>query len=230
MTVQNALLSGVTGLICEMDDALVFGSAEKEHDERLHKVLRIMQKCKLTLNGEKSEFTKQFVKFLGHIIDFHGVPNKVKAIHDMPPPASTTELRRFLGMAHRLGKFSQESTDVPAPRHALLRKNAPCSWEQQQKDLFLCVKRLCSSTGNLCFYDRCKPTIVSADASSFGLGCVLMRRQETDNWKPVSFASRALTRAKKRYAQIERGPRRHVGMWTFFRLPNRLKFRNKNKP
>jgi len=55
-----------------MDDVLVFGSTEQECKERLCKVLRVMQKCGLTLN-EKCEFGKRSVKFLGHITDGNGV-------------------------------------------------------------------------------------------------------------------------------------------------------------
>ena len=46
-------------------------------------------------------------------------------------------------------------------------------------------------------------TKISADASSHGLGAVLM--QEVNSyWKPVAFASRAMTETECRYAQIEK--------------------------
>jgi len=38
-----------------MDDVLIFGSSEQEHDEHLCEVLRIMHKSGLTLN-DKCEF------------------------------------------------------------------------------------------------------------------------------------------------------------------------------
>ena len=193
-----------------------------------------MQKCGLTLNAEKCEFCKQSIQLLGHIIDIHGIrayPDKVKAIVDMLPPANTTEVRRFLGMANQLGTFSQELADASAPLHALLRKNMPYYWEQQQNDLLVCVKRWRSLTGNLCLYDRCKRTIVSADASSFVLGCVLMQRQEIEDWKRVSFASRALTQAEKRYAQI--GKEALAITWAcerFSDYPIGLNFETKTRP
>ena len=49
------------------------------------------------------------IKFLGHIIDKEGLradPDKTAAIVKMEPPKSVSELRRFLGMANQLGKFS----------------------------------------------------------------------------------------------------------------------------
>ena len=44
---------------------------------------------------------------------------------------------------------------------------------------------------------------VSADSSSYGLGAVLMQ-EHSQVWKPVSFASRALTATEMRYAQVEK--------------------------
>ena len=44
---------------------------------------------------------------------------------------------------------------------------------------------------------------LATDASSYGLGAVLMQRQEQD-WRSVAYASRAMTETERRYAQIEK--------------------------
>ena len=55
------------------------------------------------------------------------------------------------------------------------------------------------STSILGYYDPSKPLCLSVDASSKGLGAVLLQDE-----KPLAYASRALTPTQQRYAQIEK--------------------------
>ena len=68
----SQILEGVDGVICHMDDILLYASNEATHDERLREVLGRLQEAGLTLN-EKCEFNKTSIRLLGHIIDSSGV-------------------------------------------------------------------------------------------------------------------------------------------------------------
>ncbi|XP_064469720.1 uncharacterized protein K02A2.6-like [Ornithodoros turicata] len=48
------------------------------------------------------------------------------------------------------------------------------------------------------------PTVLSADASSYGLGGVLSQVQRNGELKPVAYASRSLNSAESRYSQVEK--------------------------
>ena len=64
-------------------------------------------------------------------------------------------------------------------------------------------KELCA-TPTLAWYDATKPMIISADASSYGLGATLQQEEGNGNRKVVAYASRSMTDCESRYAQIEK--------------------------
>ncbi|KAK3522628.1 hypothetical protein QTP86_028199, partial [Hemibagrus guttatus] len=51
-----------------LDDILVWGKDQQQHDDRLHTVLNKLQAAGVTLNMEKCELEKREIKFLGHIL------------------------------------------------------------------------------------------------------------------------------------------------------------------
>lgn len=56
---MSAILTGLDGVVCMIDDVLVHGRTQEEHDCRLAAVLERIRKAGVTLNGEKCEFLKQ---------------------------------------------------------------------------------------------------------------------------------------------------------------------------
>ena len=105
---MSTILDSLAGVLCLMDDILIFGKDQKEHDTRLTTALEKIQAAGVTLNKEKCEFNKTSLTFLGHTIDEKGIspdPQKADAISKMASPKSTTELRRFMGMVNQLGEI-----------------------------------------------------------------------------------------------------------------------------
>jgi len=99
----------IEGVVCLVDDILVSGKTQEEHDQRLRVVLTHLKKAGLTLGLAKCEINKNSVKFLGQLVDETGVrpdPDKVRAIQLMKPPTTVSELRRFLGVVNQQSKFS----------------------------------------------------------------------------------------------------------------------------
>ena len=141
------------------------------------------------------------MKFLGHLIGQDGVradPEKTSAISDMETPQSVSDLTRFLGMVNQLGKFSLQSTIARAAKHQASLVMGP----RTETSTWPCQGGVVKTT-TLALYNPQAELKVSADASSFGLGAVLFQKDK-DNWKPVAYASRSMSKTERRYAQIEK--------------------------
>ena len=204
---MSEILLGLDGVVCMMDDVLIFGPNQEIHDMRLKAVLQRVKSAGVTLNRDKCVFSQSSVKFLGQIVDAQGVrpdPNKVTAIRGMAAPMNTTELRRYLGMINQLSKFTPNIAELTKPLRELLSKKNEWTWNEIHQKAFSKLKDEVSTQPVLALYSPKLDTIVSADASSYGIGAVLLQRQLDGSVKPVSYASRSLTPTEQKYAQIEK--------------------------
>ena len=69
---MSTILEGLEGVVCQMDDVLVFGRTTAEHDKRLMAVLKRIEEAGATLNRDKCSFGQRQIKFLGHVITQEG--------------------------------------------------------------------------------------------------------------------------------------------------------------
>ncbi|KAJ8377185.1 hypothetical protein SKAU_G00077650 [Synaphobranchus kaupii] len=197
---------GLEGVVCHIDDVLVWGRTQEEHDTRLHAVLGRIEKAGITLNVEKCDLSKKEVTFLGHVISTSGIgpdPTKTEAVRGMKEPTNVSEMRSFLGMVNQLGKFIPRLAERDKALRDLLSKKNCWLWGTDQARAFQDLKDALSSPPVLAMYDPNRESKVSADASSYGLGAVLLQEAE-GGWRPVAYVSRSLTPTEQRYAHVEK--------------------------
>ena len=204
---MTQILQGLEGVECNIDDVLVHGRNQEEHGERLAAVLKRLCEAGVTLNLEKCVFSTSKVTFLGHVIGPNRIeadPEKLKAIADLPAPKSVQEVRTFLCMVNQLSKFSAHLADQNKSIRELLHKGNKWTWGGEQQKAFEEIKADLRQPPVLALYDPNKETKIAADASSYGLGGVVLQLQPDNTWRPVSFLSRAMTPTEIRYVQIEK--------------------------
>ena len=53
------ILSGLEGVFIHIDDFLVYGKTQEEHDDRLHAILKRIDSAGGTLNKDRCKFSKE---------------------------------------------------------------------------------------------------------------------------------------------------------------------------
>ena len=106
-------------------------------------------------------------------------------------------------MVNQMTKFSPNIAHISKPLRELLSTRNAWMWTATQEESFNKLKKEISSPRVLALYGTSARTKISADASAYGLGAVLLQ-QHQDKWSPVAFALHALNETELRNAQIEK--------------------------
>ena len=152
----------------------------------------------------KFEFSVSKVKVLGHIVSSKGIaanPEKIEAIRNLATPRNVADIRRFLGIVNHMSKFADHLAYKTKPLRELLKKNT-WVWGQLQDQEFREIREVLTTALILTLYDPNRETKV--DASSCGIGGVVMQQQDNGDWKPISYVSQALSPVECRHMQVEK--------------------------
>ena len=170
---MSKVLEGSEGTLCQVDDVLIHGVDQSEHDGRVRAVLHRLQEAGMTLN-DKCEFSRSSIRFIAHIIDSSGThadPQKTTAVTQFPVPSDVAGIQRFMGMVNHLGKCIPHLADLSDPLRQLLRKDSVwAGGEPQQKALEQIRQALVSPTvlahyypnQSICFQHRTWCRIISS--------------------------------------------------------------------
>ncbi|POM79189.1 Reverse transcriptase [Phytophthora palmivora] len=160
------------------DDIFVHSRAEGGqtamyvHLKHLRRVFEVMRANKLYANIDKCVFAAEEIKVLGCFVSRVGVradPGKVKAIAAWPTPRSQKDLRKWLGLANYLHKYSAG------------------------------IKASLQQAPVLALPDENKSFSVVCDASDYAIGCALLQKDDEGHERVISFQSRQLKAAERNY-------------------------------
>jgi hypothetical protein len=204
---MEGILAGLPTVVPYADDVLIASADLKGHLATLEEVLARFRAHNVRLKAEKCTLGQPTLKFLGFVLGPQGRradPDRIAPIVDMKPPRNTSELRAFLGSVRFYDGFVNGLANTAGPLNALLRKGVAWHWDAEQQHAFGAIKAALTSVPTLTHYDPRLPIVVSADASPHGLGAVLAHRLPDGKEAPIAYASRTLTPAERRYAQIDK--------------------------
>ena len=191
-----------------LDDIIIFGKNEDEHNARLRKILSKIREAGLKLSPFKCEFSLTEINFLGHTICKEGIKtdiNKVKIISNWPKPTKENELVSFLGFCSYYRKFIKNYADLTASLEKICKKKSKDNliWTPEAEKDFESLKQCLTSPPILSFPRTKGLFIIDCDASSVATGCVVSQIQDGEE-KVIAYASNLLSKAEQKYCTTRR--------------------------
>ena len=95
-------------VMCYVDDMVIATPTLEDHIERLGEVLACMNRSGLKCKPSKCEILKDSIKYLGRLVDRHGIrpdPDAVEAFLPWKLPKTELQLMSFLGFANYYREF-----------------------------------------------------------------------------------------------------------------------------
>ncbi|GMF53771.1 unnamed protein product [Phytophthora fragariaefolia] len=177
-------------------------TAVEAHLGHLREVLLCMHENHLYANINKCIFGAEEIPFLGGFLGKDGVradPEKVCATAQWPVPVSQKDLRKWLGLANYLHKYSAHYAEMARPLTNLLKKDAVWLLTSEAQQAFEAIKNSLQSAPILALPAEDRPFSVVCDASDFAIGCALLQVDAEGRERVVSFQSRQLKAGKRNY-------------------------------
>lgn len=205
--IMTEMLSGIEGVIVYIDDIVVSGKNQEEHDSRLQEVLLVLKQNNARLNQSKCVIGVQQLDILGFKVSSTGISpseEKIIAIRNFRQPESKEEVRSFLGLVNFVAHFIPNLSTRSEPLRQFVRGDVQEFGERQQNAFDDLRTELSSNVRKLGFYDPKDITELYVDASSVGLGSVLVQRDKLNVPRIISFASKGLTATERVYPQTQR--------------------------
>ena len=207
--VMDGVFRDVPCVFVYLDDILVFSESESKHAEDLRLVFAKLSQHKLHISLAKCEFFQSSLVFLGHQVSRDGIcppPARVSEILDLPRPANSESLRRYLGLIGFYRRMIPGFAKVVFHLTELIRlhpKSKELSWTDQQGQAFADSK---VALANACTLPhplpQCHEYELVTDASQVAVGAVLHQIVDGESI-PVGFFSQKLSQPQQRYAAYD---------------------------
>lgn len=193
-------------VFCFQDDIIIISSSFHEHISLLNRVYEKLKLANFTINMKKSLFCRNELKYLGYVVDKHGLhtdPSKINCILNYPTPTSPKEIKRFLGMCSWYRRFINNFSNISRPLNKLTSKKIKFEWSQEAEESFNQLKTALVSAPILKCPDFTLPFTIHTDASAYAIGSMLTQNHNGIE-HPIAYCSRTLNKNEINYSTTER--------------------------
>ena len=208
----DQVLHGLHFSYAYIDDVLIASANAEEHRHHLRLVLERFQEHGVIVNPAKCQFGVPQLKFLGHLVDCHGIKpleEEVQALQQFPQPVTRRKLKEFLGLVNFYHRFIPGCASILQPLNQLLTPAKDdikeLQWSQEAVSAFNHIKEALAHATLLSHPKAGAATciVTSTDASDTAVGAALQQR--IDNyWRPIAYFSKKLKPSETRYSTFDR--------------------------
>ena len=193
-------------VMCYMDDVVIATPTLEDHIDRLDEVFGCMKRAGLKCKPSKCEILRDSIKYLGRMVDRHGVrpdPEAVEAVLTWKAPRTDTQLLSFLGFANYYREFIKGYADKVYPMQKLMRnKGKKFEWSDEAQVAFENIWRELCEAPVLGMPTEKGMYVLDTDASVVAISGILHQEQEWNGrtvLRPIAYGSKVLSDTEMRY-------------------------------
>ena len=180
---METVLRGLLGerALVYLDDIVVWGRTVDECSMNLDQVLKRLLDVRLQIRGEKCQFFKPEIGYLGHIVSKEGVstsPSKIAAFKEWPIHKNIMEVRSFHGFCSYYKSFIKNFAKIAHPLTQLMHREVTFHWSNECQKAFEELRNALVTSPVLAYPWPEGQVILDTDASEKGLGAVLSQVRE----------------------------------------------------
>lgn len=190
-----------------VDDIHITSTSFDEHIRHLRIIFEKFTENNIKINIHKSQFLREQITFLGHIISEKGIsmdPEKIKTIQEFQAPRNQKQVRAFLGFINFYRKYIRDLSQLTEKLSQLTKKNCIWKWESEQQSAFEQIKKCFLEDIIIGYPDFKQPFFLVTDASGTHIGAELYQMNAEGKHRTIGFTSRTLNEAERKYYTTER--------------------------
>ena len=193
-------------IMCYVEDVVIATLTLEDHIERLDEVFTCMKQAGLKVKPSKCEILRDSIKYLGRLVDKHGVrpdPEAVEAVLTWKAPKTDTQQMSFLGFANYYREFIKGYADKIYPMQRLMRnKGEKFTWTDEAQVSFENIKRELCEAPVLGMPTEKGMFVLDTDASVVAISVILHQEQEWNGrtvLRPIAYGSKVLSDTEMKY-------------------------------